>query len=80
MGIGILLVPRRRCGARRVGDDESRDRPRHWWDVVRSRLVEVISAFRVRLSGLDLGLLLAGLLAIVVGALFVSRPLAILQR
>jgi uncharacterized membrane protein HdeD (DUF308 family) len=39
-------------------------------------VVEIISAFRVRLSGLDLGLLLAGLLAIVIGALFVSRPLA----
>lgn len=39
-------------------------------------IVEIISAFRVHLRGLDLALLLAGLLAFVVGGLFISRPLA----
>ena len=39
-------------------------------------VVEIISAFRVHVKGLDLALLLAGLLAIVVGGLFITRPLA----
>lgn len=39
-------------------------------------VVEIISSFRVHIRALDLALLLAGLLAIVVGGLFISRPLA----
>lgn len=38
--------------------------------------VEILSAFKVHLRGLDLALLLAGLLAMVVGGLFISRPFA----
>ena len=39
-------------------------------------VVEIVSAFRIHVRALDLALLLAGLLAIVVGGLFISRPLA----
>lgn len=39
-------------------------------------VVEIVAAFRVHVRALDLALLLAGLLAIVVGGLFISRPLA----
>lgn len=39
-------------------------------------IVEIVSAFRVHIRALDLALLLAGVLAIVVGGLFISRPLA----
>lgn len=39
-------------------------------------VVEVIASFRVHIRALDLALLLAGLLAIAVGGLFISRPVA----
>lgn len=39
-------------------------------------VVEIVSAFRVHVKGLDLALMLAGILAIVIGGLFIARPLA----